>query len=86
MTRHEHHQEAQRSAREPSRVLVGSTLGVLIVLFLTLIGVSRQPEEPLPLSAATAGAPSVRPPADAEPPAYPPPTSDEPPGEPPPSF
>ena len=88
MTRHEH-QEAQRPAREPSRGVVGSYFGVLIVLLLSLIGLSSRLEAPLPLpeAATMGGAPSVRSPSEgADLPAYPPPAGVEPPGEPPPSF
>ena len=86
MTRHEP-PEAQRPAREPSRGVVGSFFGMLIVLLLTLIGLSSGLEGPRPEAATTDGAPSLRSPPDgAVLPTYPPPAGDEPPGEPPPSF
>lgn len=88
MPRTEHHPQAQHPARKPSRRRVGSYVGVLIVLLLGLVGLSRQAEEPTLLPAPTAtGAPPVHSPPDGTaPPSDPPPAGDEPTGDPPPSF
>ena len=87
MSRHQD-QESQRPARKPSRGVVGSYFGVLIVLLAVLAGLARQAEEPMLLSEPpAAGVPSLSSPPDGTPlPTYPPPAGDELPGEPPPSF